>query len=88
MKYHFFHIPALEPEAATEELNRLLAQYRILSVDRHLVADGWSSFWALSVCYADTETAPGAPGATRRVRCADHPVAYPTTRTAAHPPDV
>ncbi len=64
MKYRFFHIPVLDPEAQTEELNRLLGRHRILSVDRHLVADGWNSYWALSVCYADTETAPGAPGET------------------------
>ncbi len=62
MKYRFFHIPVLDPEPQTEELNRLLGRHRILSVDRHLVADGWNSYWALSVCYADTETAPGATG--------------------------
>ena len=66
MKYRFFKIPVQEPEAQTEELNRLLGQYRILSVDRHLVVDGERSFWALSVCYADTETAPGTPGAAAR----------------------
>ncbi len=62
MKYQFFQIPALEPTARAEELNRLLGQHRILSVDRHLVADGGRSFWAVAVCYADTETAPGTPG--------------------------
>jgi hypothetical protein len=62
MKYQFFQIPALEPTARAEELNRLLGQHRILSVDRHLVADGGRSFWALCVCYADSDTAPGALG--------------------------
>ncbi|AUB82498.1 hypothetical protein [Candidatus Thiodictyon syntrophicum] len=38
MKYRFFQIPVQEPDAQTEDLNRLLGQYRTLSVDRHLVA--------------------------------------------------
>jgi len=68
MKYRFFHIPALDPDAQAEALNRFLGQYRILSLDRHLVANGEGSFWALAVSYADSETAPGAPEAAGRGR--------------------
>jgi superfamily II DNA helicase RecQ len=58
MKYRFFHIPVLAPEAAAESLNGFLGQHRILAVDRQFVADGACSFWALSVSYA--ETVPGS----------------------------
>jgi superfamily II DNA helicase RecQ len=61
LKYRFFHIPALDPAAETEALNRLLGQHRTLAVERHLVADGQASFWALCVVYSEAESGPGAP---------------------------
>ncbi len=60
MKYRFFHIPARDPGPDTEALNRFLSERRILSVERHLVAEGQGSFWALAVAYADADSAPGA----------------------------
>jgi hypothetical protein len=68
VKYRFFHIPTREADAETEALNRVLGQHRILSVERHLVADGQNSFWALSVVCADAESAPGTPDEAVRGR--------------------
>jgi len=55
MKYRFFHIPALNPDAETERLNQLCARHRIIAVDKQFVANGADSFWALSVTYGETE---------------------------------
>jgi superfamily II DNA helicase RecQ len=53
----FFTIPACDSAAAEEDLNRLLAASRVLGVERHFVADGEASFWAVCVRLA------GGPGA-------------------------
>ncbi len=68
MNYRFFHIPAREPDAETAVMNRFFAQHRILSVERHLVVDAQQSFWAISVTYADADTAPGGLGESTRGR--------------------
>ncbi len=68
----FFTIPACDSAAAEEDLNRLLAASRVLGVERHFVADGEASFWAVCVRLA---SGPGAlpealkaeQGSTRRV---------------------
>lgn len=49
MRCDFFTIPAQDAATATEELNRLLSNARILSVDRQFVADGANSFWSVCV---------------------------------------
>jgi superfamily II DNA helicase RecQ len=49
MSLHFFAVPALQPEPAQSELNSFLAQGRVVNVQRHLVADGAASFWAVCV---------------------------------------
>ncbi len=51
MRLHFVGVPVLGGEAAEAELNRFLATHRVLSVERHLVADGGSSVWAVCVQY-------------------------------------
>jgi superfamily II DNA helicase RecQ len=53
MSLHCFAIPALRPEPAQGELNAFLAGARVLSLQRELVADGASSFWAICVEVAD-----------------------------------
>ena len=50
MKYHFFHILALDPQNETDRLNQFLQQQPIHSVDRQFVADGSNSFWSICVC--------------------------------------
>lgn len=53
MRLRFFSVPAREPAAEAEEVNQFLASHRVLAVDRHLVADGPASFWAICVNYLD-----------------------------------
>ncbi len=53
MRVRFFSVPAREPNVVEEDLNRLLAAHRVLTIDRHLVADGAASFWAVCVTYLD-----------------------------------
>lgn len=50
MKMQFFQIPTHDANGA-DGLNRFLAGRRILSVDRHFVADGANSFWAIAVMW-------------------------------------
>ena len=71
MKYRFFHVPARDPAAETEILNRFLAERRIVAVDRQFVADGGNSFWAFSVVYRDGASASdptGAPGRPEKAK--------------------
>jgi len=49
MQFHFFSIPAHGPEEEVATLNRFLASHRILAVDRHFVAEGPNSRWAICV---------------------------------------
>ncbi len=49
MSLRFFAIPACDPAAAEAELNHLLAASRVLTVERHFVANGEASFWAVCV---------------------------------------
>lgn len=63
MRLHFIAVPVLGGGAAEQELNQFLASHRVVGVDRHLVADGARSAWA--VCVAYVEPSNGAPhGAT------------------------
>ena len=52
MEFCFLTIPALDPAAGQDDLNRLCAGRRIVSVDRQFVADGQASYWALCVVIA------------------------------------
>lgn len=40
MKYHFFTINALQPTAGEKALNAFCAQRRVVTVDKHVVAQG------------------------------------------------
>jgi superfamily II DNA helicase RecQ len=63
MRYSFFTIPALSPAVATAELNALLASRRIAAIEKHFVADGQNSFWAISVSFLESaELAPSGGG--------------------------
>ncbi|MBL8330504.1 MAG: HRDC domain-containing protein [Rubrivivax sp.] len=53
MSLHCFTIRALEPEADQEAVNTFCASQRVLRVERHFVADGTHSFWAVCVEVAD-----------------------------------
>ena len=49
MTLRFFAIPACDPAGAETELNHLLAASRVLTIERHFVANGEASFWAVCV---------------------------------------
>ena len=53
MKLRFFAVPMLDGEEESQELNRFLATNRVLLVERHFVADGPRSAWAICVSYLD-----------------------------------
>ena len=72
MTLRFFAIPACDPVAAEAELNQLLAASRVLTIDRHFVACGESSFWAVCVRIASgpgplPEALKADQGSARRV---------------------
>jgi superfamily II DNA helicase RecQ len=60
MQLRFFTIPIHAGEDAAAELNSFLAGHRILAIDRHLIADGASSAWAICVSFDE-----GGAAATR-----------------------
>jgi len=64
MQLKFFTIPIHHNQQAVAELNQFLAQQRIVSVDRALVADGANSAWAICVAHepaGDGSAVPAAP---------------------------
>ncbi len=54
MKMRFFTIPIQDSGGATGELNGFLSNHRILTIERHFVADGANSAWAICVNYLDS----------------------------------
>ena len=55
MKQKFFKIPVATPEDIETDLNAFCDQHRISNVDKHFVADGANSFWAVCVTWSDNE---------------------------------
>ena len=53
MSLHCFTIRALQPEPAQSAFNAFCGQQRVLRIERHLVPDGASTFWAVCVEVAD-----------------------------------
>ena len=51
MALPFFFIPVRAPEASEQELNSFQSSHKILTIDRHFVDQGSSSFWALRIDY-------------------------------------
>ncbi len=64
MSLHCFSLRALEPEPAQAEFNAFCAQHRVVRVEKHVVADGEHSFWA--VCVEVAEGQPPLPDALKR----------------------
>jgi superfamily II DNA helicase RecQ len=63
MPYSFHFISLYEPEQATAELNRFVAEHRVVSVDRQFLPNAGQSGWAVSLQYRDG----AAPQASRFV---------------------
>jgi superfamily II DNA helicase RecQ len=49
MKFHFFTVAAQTPESGQEALNLFCGQQRVVSVEKHFVAQGLDSFWTICV---------------------------------------
>jgi superfamily II DNA helicase RecQ len=54
----FFTIPIQDSGEASGELNKFLSSHRVLSIERHFVADGVNSAWALCVNYVSSADRP------------------------------
>jgi superfamily II DNA helicase RecQ len=66
MKLRFFTIRIQDAGPEAEELNAFLSSHRILSVERHFVANGSHSTWAICVTYLPPGTRP-VPAKSARV---------------------
>jgi superfamily II DNA helicase RecQ len=67
MKMRFFAIPIHASMDASGELNGLLSNHRILTIERHFVADGTNSLWAICVNYLDSAHRPAAERSGGRI---------------------
>lgn len=59
MRCHFFQIPAHGDSATAAALNACLARNRVHEVERHFVAAGIDSFWAICVTTVEGEARAG-----------------------------
>ncbi len=55
MKQKFFRIPVANPEDMEADLNAFCDQHRVSHIDKHFVAEGANSFWAVCVTWSDNE---------------------------------
>jgi len=81
MKSQFPTIEALQPAAGEGALNAFCAGQRVVSVDRHFVDQGASSYWSLCVATVD-----GADSVRRATRTQDAARGMPGTLQCTHPP--
>lgn len=54
MRLKFFVVPALDSAAAEAELDRFLARHRVIRAERHLVAQGAGTYWAICIEYLES----------------------------------
>ena len=52
MKQKFFHIPVINAAQIEAELNSFCDQQKVSHVEKHFVADGQNSFWAICVTWS------------------------------------
>jgi superfamily II DNA helicase RecQ len=55
MKQKFFRIPVANSDDTEADLNAFCDQHRVSNVDKHFVAEGANSFWAVCVTWSDNE---------------------------------
>ena len=70
MSLHCFTIPALQPDDAAAAFNAFCQGQRVIAIERHFVADGERSYWALCVTVADSP-GPLPDALTKRRGAAD-----------------
>ncbi|MCK6375330.1 MAG: hypothetical protein L6Q69_14650 [Zoogloea sp.] len=78
MRFRFFTVPALDPDAAQDALNAFCAQHRIVASNRHFVDRGIDSFWEICVTWVEgaaSLVAVGAISFARRASCKSRSVA-------------
>jgi hypothetical protein len=56
MRFHFASVPVHGSAEAQRELNAFLGSHRVLGVERHLVADGAQSIWAICAAYTEASS--------------------------------
>lgn len=61
MRLHFATVPIHDGRAEEDELNRFLAAHRVVGIERHFVADGVRSAWAVCVAWVDAEPPRAGP---------------------------
>jgi hypothetical protein len=70
MAFQIFQISVHDTGAATDDLNRFLANHKVLSIDRRFVDAGSNSFWTFCVDYLDgavvAQTRNGTSSAAHR----------------------
>ena len=52
MKQKFFHIPVINAAQVEAELNSFCDQQSVSHIEKHFVADGQNSFWAICVTWS------------------------------------
>ena len=66
MKFRSFTVAVQPPAQGQEALNAFCGQHRVVSVEKHFVAQGAESFWAICVTYIDgSGTAQSIQGGKR-----------------------
>ncbi len=65
MKHYFFTIPVHASDQAQEELNNFCAGHRVATVEKHFVADGDRSFWAICVTSIEKKESQKTPYKSR-----------------------
>jgi hypothetical protein len=53
LKYKFFKVLASDSETGESLLNSFLAKFNVINVEKHIIANGDQSFWAICVAYLD-----------------------------------
>ena len=76
MAIQIIRIPVSAPKGATDELNRLLATSRVVSLEKHWVEQGDNSYWAVWVEYIEKERKPGGAEESKELGGKAVPIDY------------
>jgi superfamily II DNA helicase RecQ len=73
MSYTFFTIPINDHGSAQQARNSFCSQHRVARIDKHFVADGGASFWAICVTTANGPVLTGSSNTTTQQRRSQRP---------------